>query len=208
MPPAREEPPRRRRGRVLTLEPRWAKRAQPRRRASRLPEREESAAGRPRTSEDGRRARVRRALAAGLAGRPFPSRPLRFLRGGSGLAHGGENPRISAAAADVAGERLDDLLVGRVRIRREERGRGDDHSRRAIAALKRLLIQERLLRRMQASSRRESFDRRDLRAGRLRYRSAAGARGTSIQKNRARAALPFAAAVLGAGETQPVAQDR
>ena len=76
--------------------------------------------------------------------------------GGSGLdvlpAHalGGERDglddlRIAGAAADVAGDRLDDLLARRRRILRQQRVRGEDHRRRAIAALHAVGLAERVL---------------------------------------------------------------
>src|SRR5262249_11525536 len=52
-------------------------------------------------------------------------------------------------------------VVARVGIPREERRSGNDHARRAVAALQRAAIDERLLYRMQATVARKAFDRCD-----------------------------------------------
>src|SRR5436853_254197 len=101
----------------------------------------------------------------------------------------------SAPALD-ARHRLADFRVGRLWIRLQKRGGGHDPAREAVAALRHLLFDVRLLERMRALSRAEAgerghafpgggFDRRNARA----YRRA-------IEVDRARAALRFAAAEL------------
>ena len=53
--------------------------------------------------------------------------------------------RVAGAAAEVAGQRLADLVVARARHPREQVGRGDDQPRRAEAALDGARLDERLL---------------------------------------------------------------
>src|SRR5262245_19216869 len=56
------------------------------------------------------------------------SRPRRALDGGADASMG-------PAAAEIAGERLADLRLARVLVRREQRGRAHDHAVHAVAAL-------------------------------------------------------------------------
>jgi len=56
---------------------------------------------------------------------------------------------MRSAAAEMDGERFADLLVGRIRVPVEQRLRPDDHARNAVAALGGLLVDERLLDRVQ-----------------------------------------------------------
>src|SRR5581483_8320075 len=65
---------------------------------------------------------------------------LRSLRG---RLDGLEDVPVARAAADVALQRLLDLVVGRARVVAQERGRAHQHPRRAVAALKRVVILER-----------------------------------------------------------------
>src|SRR5262252_7685761 len=67
---------------------------------------------------------------------------------------------VHAAAAEMAVERRGDLAAGRARIVREQRGRGNQYARKAIAALAGLLVEERLLQRRERASGREPLDGR------------------------------------------------
>src|SRR5262249_19447833 len=126
--------------------------------------------------------------------------------GGGGLTHRRKNPRIGAAPTDVAVQRLDDLLLRGVRVAGEQRGGRDDHAGSAIPALKCLFVEEGLLCWVESAVRSESLDRRDLGAGDFRDRGAAGTRRAAVDENRAGAALPFAAAVLGSGQVESVSK--
>ena len=131
------------------------------------------------------------------------------LRGA--LSRGGldgrDDPRVRAAAADVARERADDVLGARLRVRLQERDAGDDHPGRAVAALEGLGLEKRVLHRMEPAVLGEAFDRHDLLARRLGDRRLAGGRRLAVEQDHAGAALPLAAAVLRAGQVQAVAED-
>src|SRR6185437_4510070 len=76
--------------------------------------------------------------------------------------------RVRAAAADVSGHRVTDLLAGRLGVRRDERGCRDDLAGRAEAALDGVGADERLDERVLA----EPLDRRHLAVDRVRERDA------------------------------------
>src|SRR5581483_10653018 len=65
------------------------------------------------------------------------------------LAHGADDVLVAGAPAEVALERVANLVVARVGVPREQVGRGDDHPRRAEPALQAVLVPERLLDRVQ-----------------------------------------------------------
>ena len=71
---------------------------------------------------------------------------------------------VAGAAADVALERLPDLVLGRARVLAQQRGRAHQHPGRAVAALERVVLAERLLERRQLVVRGEALDRLDARA--------------------------------------------
>src|SRR6266516_1771655 len=117
---------------------------------------------------------------------------------------GGADPLVSAAAADVR-HRGVDVRVRRVGVRREQRGRCHELARLAIAALRYVLRDPRFLDAM-APVRREAFDRGHALSGHRRDRGDARAGGDTVQMDGTRAALCDAAAELGAGEAEGVAQ--
>src|SRR3954468_7162180 len=73
--------------------------------------------------------------------------------------HGPANALIRAAAADI-GHRLVDVGIGRRRVLLEQRDRGHDLAGLAVAALRHLLFDPRLLDRMAAIGR-DALDRGD-----------------------------------------------
>ena len=73
-----------------------------------------------------------------------------------------DDVRIGAAAADVAAHQFADLVVGFWPCLRRSARRRADLPRRAIAALERVMVDERLLQRMQRAVVGEPFDGRDL----------------------------------------------
>ena len=121
--------------------------------------------------------------------------------------HRVEDLLVARAAAQVAGERLADLGVGRARRARQQVVRGDDQPRRAEAALHGAGLQERLLDRVQlVLGRREPLDGHDLAALGLAGQHQARAHELAVEVHRARAALALLAGVLGARQREPLAQ--
>ncbi len=86
-------------------------------------------------------------------------------------------------------------------------GGGHDHARRAVGALHGGFVEESLLQGMQVVANGETFDSGDLVVSDQADLRAARTLGDSIDKHGASAALAFAAAVLGAGEVELVAED-
>jgi hypothetical protein len=113
---------------------------------------------------------------------------------------------IGHAAAERAVHRLANLRVGRVRVAIEQRLGSDDLAVLAEAALRHLLVDPRLLDRMQPSVRRQPFERGDLGPHRG-HRRHAGAHGGAVDDHRARAALPEPASEARPLQAEIVAQD-
>src|SRR6266480_6415419 len=133
-----------------------------------------------------------------ISGAALMSRSLR------GAMDGGADALIGAAATDV-GHRGVDIGVGGMRILREQRRGSHDLPRLAVAALRHVLLDPRALHGVRAVLG-QAFDRRDALAGDGRHRQHAGAGGDAVQVDGAGAALGDAAAELGTGETEGVAQ--
>ena len=117
------------------------------------------------------------------------------------------DPHVRSAAAEVAVQRRANLRARRLLVARDERRGRHDHPVDAVAALRGLLVDERLLDRMRLVGRAESFDRRDGSAGGGGERRRARANRVAVDVHHARAALSEPAAELGAGEAEVVAQD-
>ena len=120
--------------------------------------------------------------------------------------HGGADALVGAAAADV-GHRLVDVRVGRLGIFFEQRRGRHDLARLAVAALRHVDRRPRLLHRMRAVGR-QALDGDDL-VGRLHVADTDRARALhlAVDVHRAGAALRDAAAVLGAGQADLLADD-
>src|SRR5712671_6113070 len=114
------------------------------------------------------------------------------------------DPLIGSAPADVAGHRIDDLPVGRLRCLLEQRGGLHDLARLAVAALGDVIRDPGALDWVSAIGA-EAFDCRDLMACGRSERRDAGADRFAIQMHCARATRPDAAAELGPGQTENVA---
>src|SRR5215216_498387 len=113
------------------------------------------------------------------------------------------------AAADVAVHAADDLILGRIRLTREQRDSRHDHAGGAVATLHGVLFDERLLDAMQrAGRRRESFNRRDAFPLERADGRDARAHSHSVDEDSAGAALPLTAAVFGPGEAELRAEHR
>ena len=151
----------------------------------------------PRSDENGERAlhlgdpvgshgrgaeHVTRALA--LAGVDGTHSATHLLAAGHGhLLHGGEDPAVAGAAADVAGELLPDLDLGRLGVAVEQVVGGDDQARRAEAALHGTGLDERPLHVARRAGLGEPLDRDD----RLARPPTPPAPGTSTPAGRRRA---------------------
>ena len=106
--------------------------------------------------------------------------------------------RVAGAAADVAAERvLDRLGVVRAAVRDVALG-GEHHPGRAEAALRGVVVDERLLDRREALGCAEPLDRRDLAAVRVGDGEEARAARLAVDEHRAGAAAALVAAGLRA----------
>ena len=114
---------------------------------------------------------------------------------------------VAGAAAEVARERLADLLLGRRRVALQQVGRSHDHARRAVAALQPVVLPERLLERMQRALLAHSLDRLDLGAVRLDGEQRARLDRLTVEVDRARAAVGRVAADVRAGEAERFTQE-
>src|SRR5882762_2250209 len=113
-----------------------------------------------------------------------------------------EDLDVAGAAAQIAGQRLADLQARRLRFRVEERLRGAQDSRSAVAALRGAELRERQLQRMGPRPRRQSLDREDRPVLALEREDQARQLRPAVEKHRAGAALAQLAAVLGPGQAQ------
>src|SRR4051794_9269943 len=113
---------------------------------------------------------------------------------------------IGAAAADVAAHELANLIGARRPALGDQACRRADLSRRAIAALERVMIDEGLLQRMQRALRRQPFDGGHAGAVLHHGEGEAGNDPASVHQHRTRTALAVIAALLGAGEVEVIAQ--
>src|SRR5882672_732674 len=114
---------------------------------------------------------------------------------------------VGSAAADVAAHGLVDVGVARRAVLRDERSRAHDLAGLAIAALRHVILDPRGLDRLAGGGRRNTLYRSDLLTHRLRHWRHARAHRLTVKVNGARTALRDAAAELGSGEVQGVAQD-
>ena len=113
---------------------------------------------------------------------------------------------VPGAAAEVALEALANRrLVGR-RTALDQADRGEHHARRAVAALERVMVVERLLDRMELAVRREPLDRGDLHAVGLDAEHRAGLHRLAVHEHRARAARRRVAADVRPGEPEALAE--
>src|SRR6476469_6770546 len=106
---------------------------------------------------------------------------------------GATDAEVRAAAADVL-ERVD-VRVARMRVRGEERDRRHDLAGLAEAALRDVLVDPRLLHRVQRVAFGEPLDCRDFATGAVAQRSDARVEGGAVEVARARLAHTDPAAV-------------
>src|ERR671914_982292 len=110
-----------------------------------------------------------------------------------------DDVHVARAAADIALDRLPDLVLCRLRIRVEEVLGAHQHPRRAVPALQRVMSAERPLQRMQLAISREALDRLDLRAVGLDREQHAGLHRVPVQQQSAGAAVACVAADMRPG---------
>src|SRR5690606_5084336 len=120
---------------------------------------------------------------------------------------GVNNAGVAGAAAEGVLERNLDVGVGGVEVLVKERLGCHDDARRAVAALYRAMIDERLLERVQLAVLREALDGGDLAAVGLKHRVDAGVDGRAIDQHRTDAALGLFTADLCARQPQVVTQE-
>src|SRR5271169_257873 len=127
------------------------------------------------------------------------------LRGeGLNCAH---DVSVAGTAADVAGELVADVALGRIWVLLEQLADGHDHPRRAEAALQGVVLMESRLHRMQcAAAGRETFDRRDSGSVGHHDENRAGFDGLSVDIDGAGATLRRIAPDMGSGEAKIVPQ--
>ena len=124
-----------------------------------------------------------------------------------GRLHRFDDLLIAGAPADVAGERLANLIGARIGIPLQERLGRDEQARRAVAALRRPEVGEGLLQRVQAPVITEALDGHDVAGVAFEREEQAGQRRRPIHQHRAGAAFAELAAVLRARQIQILAQD-
>src|SRR5262249_27863491 len=135
----------------------------------------------------------------------WPRRSLGTSALGRGAVDGRADALVGAAAADVRRHHRVDVLVGRLRLRAEQRRGAHDLAALAVAALGRVLLDPRLLERVQAA-RAEALDGGDGLRLDLAHGRDARAHGLAVDVHGARAAERHAAAVLRAGEAELLAE--
>src|SRR3989442_6331117 len=113
---------------------------------------------------------------------------------------------VAGAAAEVARQRLFDLVTRRTRARRQERLGGEEKRRCAIAALCRAQLGERFLERMERPTLRHALDRLDPVAGAGEAEHETGEDRYAIDEHGAGTALAQLAAVFRAREPQVLPQ--
>src|SRR3990172_3876714 len=131
-----------------------------------------------------------------------------FRRAKAGIPlDGAQHPCVREAPAQHGRERLLDLRVGGIGRPVEKRLRGQDDAVQAEAALRSLLVDERLLNRVRLRRRPESFERRDLGAVKRGDRCDAGPDGAAPHDHCAGTALAEPAAELRPVDGEVVAED-
>src|SRR5258708_28382591 len=100
------------------------------------------------------------------------------------------NADIGATAANVAGHRVVDVGIRRMRVAREQRRSGHDLARLAVAALNDFLVKPRLLDLGARPRRADRLDRRNLRGAHAADRGDTGTAGDAVDMHPPRAPAP------------------
>ena len=115
---------------------------------------------------------------------------------GRSLFHCIFNGNIACAAADVAGKAVFDLAFGRIGMLVEQLFDGKDHTGRAVAALDRAFVHQRLVDGAELLVGAEAFDRDDVRAVSLNGENMAGIHQLIVHDHGAGTAFAVIAAAL------------
>ena len=113
---------------------------------------------------------------------------------------------MRAASADIPLQSLHNFQLAGIAVFLEQRDAADDHSRRAVRALKRALIEECLLHRVKLAVLFEAFNGDDRFSGCIADGELAGTPWPAVHKDGASAALAFATTIFGSGEAEFFAQ--
>src|SRR6516162_10839811 len=116
------------------------------------------------------------------------------------------NADIGTTATDVAGHRVVDIGIRRMRVAGKQRRGGHDLARLAVAALNNLAVEPGLLDLGARCCRADGLDRRDLGSADTVDGGDAGTGGGPVEMHGAGAAERHAAAELRAGHAEHVAQ--
>jgi len=125
---------------------------------------------------------------------------------GHRLLDGGDNVGIGAAAADVAAHQFADLIDALGLAFGDQAGRRTDLPRRAIAALKCIMIDEGLLQRVQRAVFGQALDRGDVGAVLHHGQCQAGVEPPSVDQDCTSAALSVIAAFFRACQVEAITQ--
>src|SRR5882757_4681361 len=123
-----------------------------------------------------------------------------------GLRDRGDNVRVCAAPADVPAHPLPDLARRAGVFLRDASHPGHDLTGGAVAALERVVVDECLLQRVQSVPVREALDGGDLRALAHHRQGQAGVDPPAAEQHGAGTTRTLVAALLGAGQLGPLAQ--
>ncbi|CDN45862.1 hypothetical protein BN871_JI_00040 [Paenibacillus sp. P22] len=124
-----------------------------------------------------------------------------------GSAYGPEYASVPGAAANIAGQRLLRLQTARARIMLQQRRDGDDHSRRAVAALKASFLKKSRLDPAGPLSL-QPLDRHQIRAAALVSRQQAAVDRLSVQQHHAGSAASDFTGALGPRQAQILPEQR
>src|SRR5687767_2218586 len=124
-----------------------------------------------------------------------------------GRQRGRDDVLVARAAAQVAGDRLPHLGLGRIRGLPQEARERHQEARRAEAALKAVMLAERLLKRIEPVAVGETLHGLDLAPVYLRREQQTRAHGGAVEHDRARAADAVLAPEMGAGEVEVVPEE-
>src|ERR1035441_190345 len=118
----------------------------------------------------------------------------------------GQHPHICKTTAQYAGHRLLDLLFRRARILIQKSFRRHDNAAHAESALRRLLVDKRLLNRVRFLDRPQPLQCGDAGPGHSLHRGHTGADGVPVNHNRTSPALTQATTELRTAKLQIVAE--
>src|SRR5262250_3379826 len=126
---------------------------------------------------------------------------LSFPRGGARhLGDRLDHLGVARTSAQVAGDGVADVVLGRLRVLRQQGGGGHEHTGDTEPTLRHAVAHERLLHGDERAAAREPLDGGHGAATRLHRKHEAAGNQLAIEVNRARAAVAGTAALFRAGE--------